>query len=239
MASDRNAPVDGQRARKELVADAILERAAGIFADRGFQGTTIGDIAEAMDMSRPAVYHYFESKEALLEALVEGMTGGNVELLREVRADKTLSSLEKLAEIVRRLSERVAAKPVLMRVLASNGASLPPHIAVAHAAGRREALEHVEALITEGIAAGEIAPVDERLAAFAIFGMCDGIAWWYSPDGRSDAATIGETFAAITVQGLARTDGRGADGAPGIEHALKLLREDVDYLAQLLPSRPG
>ena len=61
----------GPRPRYELVENELLARAADLFAERGYNGTSLQDIADTMGMTRPAIYHYFENKDALLVALGE------------------------------------------------------------------------------------------------------------------------------------------------------------------------
>jgi AcrR family transcriptional regulator len=223
----------GPRARKDLVSAQILDKAATIFADRGFQGTGIRDIADAMQMSRPAVYHYFSTKEALLEELVAGVTGEILRFIVEVRQAEGLDHREKLELLVTGLVERVAAKPAHMRLLAASERTLPEPIGSRHARGRRQALDEVQGLIAAGIAAGELRPVDERLAALAVLGMCNWVAWWFRPDGGVPVELIAREMSALVLNGLPRLDGRHlADGS--IDEALRLVREDLSHLEALV-----
>jgi len=76
-------------------------------------------------------------------------------------------------------------------------------------------------------------PVDERIAALAIIGMCNWSAWWYSPDSSRPRKIIAEQMADLAVAALAR----GAHRAPevnGVSGAMALLREDLDYLQRQL-----
>ena len=232
---ERNGDGPSHSARRDLVAEAILGKAAELFADQGVQGTGIREIAEAMDMSRPAVYHYFASKDALLEQLLEDYTGNLVGFLRGIRQDTDLSVGEKLTQVVTGLAMRVAAKPAHLRLAAGNERSLPPKMARDHAEARHEAFDHVVAIIAEGIEEGEIRPVDERIVAFALFGMCHWIAWWYQPGGAATAEEIAREMTNIALNGLLRSTPRSQGS--GIQHAIELLREDLDYLERLAGNR--
>jgi AcrR family transcriptional regulator len=222
-------------ARRDLIADAILGKAAEIFADQGVQGTGMGEIAAAMDMSRPAVYHYFSSKEQLVEQLLEDYTGNLAGFLREVRNDSKSTPTEKLSQFVTGLAMRVAAKPAHLRLAVGNERSLPSKMAQTHSEARHEAFNHVVAIIAEGVEAGELRPVDERIAAFALFGMCHWIAWWYRPGGSATDEEIAKEMTSIALHGLVRTTPRR--GASGMQHAIELLREDLDYLERLAGGR--
>ena len=72
--------------RRELVEAEILERAALVFATRGFASSSLQDVADAAEISRPALYHYISSKEDLLVKLVEGVTFRVAQDLQDIAA---------------------------------------------------------------------------------------------------------------------------------------------------------
>ena len=81
--------------RRELVETELLERAADLFAERGFNGTTLQDVADTVGLTRAALYHYFDSKEALLTTLVEGITAARA---RRSQSDPERQSLARRRE---------------------------------------------------------------------------------------------------------------------------------------------
>lgn len=219
--------------RRNLVANEILDQAATIFAERGFEGTGIRDIAEAMNMSRPTVYHYIKTKEHLLEQIVDEITEDVVAWLAALRADESLDSLERVSAMVRGLALRITRRPAHMRLLTSSEARLPEPAATRHANGRRTILKQMAAVIGEGVAAGELRPVDERIAAFAVLGMCDWIAWWYRPDAGASAEAVAGQIADVAMNGL-RVAAPHRRGRRGVHDALDLVREDLDHVARLI-----
>src|SRR5438445_10903642 len=60
--------------RNDAQRQAILDAASLLFIEKGFGGTNINDIADAVGMTRTALYYYFASKESMLEALTEEVT---------------------------------------------------------------------------------------------------------------------------------------------------------------------
>jgi AcrR family transcriptional regulator len=62
-----------QAERRAATQGMILDAARRLFADRGFEAASIDDIAEAAGVAKGAVYHHFESKEALFERVLEGV----------------------------------------------------------------------------------------------------------------------------------------------------------------------
>src|SRR5262250_3597133 len=74
------APLPSRRAE-------ICRTAAQLFRDRGFDATSVSDIARALDMTKAGLYHYFTSKEALLfEIMMFGLERVHDEVLEPVRA---------------------------------------------------------------------------------------------------------------------------------------------------------
>ena len=63
-----------RRPRRELVEAQIYEQATRLFAERGFAGTSLQDIADAMGMTRPSLYYYVKNKDQLLARLVTEIT---------------------------------------------------------------------------------------------------------------------------------------------------------------------
>src|SRR5579864_1274223 len=68
--SDRRGGSNGNGKREQL-REAALAAASRLFIQRGYGGTNMKEIAEALGISRPTLYYYFDSKEAILSSLVE------------------------------------------------------------------------------------------------------------------------------------------------------------------------
>jgi AcrR family transcriptional regulator len=238
--------------RYDLVTEAILENAAEVFANRGLQGSGIREIAEAMNLTRPAIYHYFRSKDELLEQLLGGYGGDIVDLLRGIREDEAMTAAEKVAAAVNGMALHVASKHAHVRLLAGNGSNLPRRLTAVHAKARNTAFEHLTAIISDGVEAGELRRVDPRVAAFALFGMCLWIAWWYRPEHRETSADtwwygegervpaeeVASEMADIALNGLTQPKERRSGS---ISEALELLRDAQDRLERLVdsPSPPS
>lgn len=214
------------------MSTTVLEKAAVLFAERGFAGTSLRDIAEAMGMTRPALYYYFNSKEALLQELVRGVTGSGSQELRRLRERTDIGAAEKLRVVVSTTVARIAESPLQFRLLERNEAELPAEILREHHTSKGRILDELTKIIADGVRSGEFRPVDERIAAFSVIGMINWIAWWYKPDGPSTPEEIAREMYEMASRGLVR----GADRMPasGIEGAVALLREDLTHLERLV-----
>ncbi len=213
----------------------LLERAADLFAERGFNGTSLQDLADVMGMTRPAIYHYFESKEALLTALVEGLTESRAADLAAIRRRTDLSALDKLRAATTVMATQMAKHPARFRLLITGEADLPEHLAAKNNKAKRDVLTHLVAMVEEGMRTGELRALDARLAAFAILGMCNWIAWWFKPNLPLTPEAVAEEFAHMTVLAL-QSDRASANGG-GIAGTLKTLRDGLTRLETLVEER--
>jgi len=80
--------------------DHIINKAIELFALKGFEGTSIRDLATAADVNVAMINYYFGTKEKLFEALVEKKSVSTRGSLQELVKDKTLNSLEKIDRII-------------------------------------------------------------------------------------------------------------------------------------------
>ena len=76
--------------------DAILDMAEQLIRTKGYERTSIQDVQDALGVSRGAIYHYFDSKSALLEAVVERMVATVMALLAPIADDSSLTAPAKL-----------------------------------------------------------------------------------------------------------------------------------------------
>jgi AcrR family transcriptional regulator len=213
--------------RSNLVEGEIFERATKLFAERGFSGTSLQDIADAMGMTRPALYYYVKNKDELLVKLVAEITESPARKLALINGDKQVGPLDRLRAMTRLIVGQVADDPSRFLLLVRSEANLPPEIAQVHVRGRKRVLAEFVAVIEDAVSAGLARPVDSRVAALGIIGLSNWVAWWHHPkDGRT-AEEIGDELAEMAVQSIAQTATRTA---PGVEGAIKLLRQDLEYL---------
>jgi len=219
--------------RRELVMTEILEHATRLFAERGYDGTTLQDIADAVGITRPGLYNYIDSKEQLLAELVRDVSENTAHIVHAIRLRADLSSVEKLRAVVRTLALQRAAAPERFRVLDRTEAALPEEVASLHLKARREVLAEVRTIIEEGVSRGEFRPRDERLAALSVIGMCNWVSWWFHPGPNHPAEPVADQLAQNAVDMLAYPEGtRSLATAP--HRALQQVRENLDYLERFL-----
>lgn len=188
--------------------ETILKEAARCFSRKGYHGTTIGDIAQRVNVSKAALYYYVKNKEEILFKCHEMALDIGMEGLR--RAEEDGGSPDRMLKIVlRHYIEGVADQLQGSVVLLEDGMLTPRHHR--EAVRRRDEFEgRVRSLVEKGIAAGLFARRDAKMAVFAMLGAANWIPKWYTPTGERTAKEIGEIFADYLVDGLRQgADGRG------------------------------
>jgi AcrR family transcriptional regulator len=220
-------------ARRELVEKQIFEHAVRLFAERGFAGTSLQDIAKATGLTRPALYYYVNSKEDLLHTLVRQETEDFAATLAEIGSDVARTPLQRVREMVYQSALRQAKDPARFRLLIRSEAELPEDVLKDYNTGRRKVLEAYSNVISEGIASGVLRPVDTKVCALGLIGMSNWIAWWHHPRDNHTVEEIAQEIAELAAAGIA-SQGEATTGQTGPGHALALLKRDIALLEDLL-----
>jgi AcrR family transcriptional regulator len=218
--------------RKDLVRERLTETAAELFATRGYSRTTINDIAEELGLRRSSLYHYFSNKEEILDALIDQQTIEHAETLKGLLGDNTLSGAEKLQRAFTRSVIHKLTASARFRVLDQIEFEMPEKQAREHRRRKREILDLWSQLISEGIGAGELRPVDPRMAAFALLGISNWTAWWYRPSGKLAPEEVANALVEIGLFGMVRQD-EGSRQAHSLGAAIDRLKLDVKQLERL------
>jgi TetR/AcrR family transcriptional regulator, cholesterol catabolism regulator len=188
----------------------IEDVASGLFRERGFAGTSVRDIARALDIQGPSLYAHVASKQDLLWAIVEHMAGRFDEAADgAIVGDGTEPALgpgERLAALVGAhvavVTEDMARAGVFIGEWRALGSERRAVIA-----GRRDAYERrFRAVIEDGIASGVFAPMNAAVTAAFILTAVNGIVSWYRPDGRVGPAALADTYADLALRAVLVSD---------------------------------
>ena len=218
--------------RRELIRQEFLTKAAEVFEKKGFSQTRIHDVAQALELSRSALYHYFKSKDEILEALVEEHTEQAAERMEEFVATQPGSPVEKLRALLSRSILDRMSGGARLRVLEQLAADMPPKIKQHFERARRRILDLHAKLIEEGIATAELRAVEPRTAALAILGIAGWTSWWYSPTGRKSPQELADLLVDIAINGLAQSSVDQAKGGSS-KQIIKSIRRDLAELERL------
>ncbi len=160
----------------------ILRKAARLFATHGYERTSIGDLVRACDLSRGAIYHYFESKEAILFAMLDSLVHGLLERLTEAASevDEPVARLERIiAAFVDYNAESPDEQAILLNDLGALSRSEQKQIKQVET----EIVELVADAIAAADARGAITPQTRKVYTMLLFGMINFTYTWYDAKG--------------------------------------------------------
>jgi len=213
--------------KRAAIEAEILQAAADIFSQRGYQATTLDAIAAAAGISRAAFYYYFPSKDELLRRMYSQVIASSQAAIERIAAEN-LSAAEKLRRIVRHQVNYLAAHIPLVRVFFSEGFNLPTDTRRFVTEANRAFDRVIEQVLEEGVRTGELVPLHPKRVTFALIGMCNWMYLWYRPSGEWTPDTIAEDFIRLLESGyLVQKEEAGSNG---LVHEVRALRREIEDL---------
>jgi AcrR family transcriptional regulator len=187
----------------------VLRTAVDLFNRKGYDATSIGDLARELGVTKPAIYHHFTSKEDLLRlALDDALDELTAAVSGAVEDAEGTSAYDRLYGVVRRSVEvLVAHQPAVTLLLRVRG-NTP--VEVEALARRRWLDDRLAALVRAAIAEGALRDdLPPELVSRLLFGMVNSLVEWYRPEGTYDASAVADALAALAFDGLRAPDELG------------------------------
>jgi AcrR family transcriptional regulator len=184
-------------AKPRYDATSLLAVAVQVFTERGYDGTSMEDLARATGLSKSSIYHHVEGKEQLLRLALQRALEPLFAVTEEPAA-RTGPAIARLEHVVRReitvLVEELPYVTLLLRVRGNTGTER-------WALDRRRAFDRfVTDLAAAAQAEGDLrADLDPAVVARLLFGMINSLTEWYRPDKTTDLA---DTVVALAFDGL-------------------------------------
>jgi AcrR family transcriptional regulator len=192
------------RDRYDRKQQQIVRGAARVFAEHGYDQTTIQDLAEAIGLAAGGLYHYVGSKEQLLERICDQIMDPLLDRAREL-VDTDAPPAQQLRELVRLWVTHVTEDRDHMLVFQQER-----HVIERGAQWRdiRTSRKQFERLLEEVVRRvhldGQLALPDDRLAVSALLGMVNHTVQWYRPRGRLSPAEIADGYVDLLIRACPR-----------------------------------
>ena len=182
--------------------DRILEEAAKLFTEKGYEATSVQDLAQALGLSKAALYHHFGSKEEILYEIsllaLKGLVAAGEKAL-EV-ADPKAALLRFMEAHARYFEEN---RPFFVAMLQGLQSLSPEHReATVRLRDRHE--ENLRAILRRGVEQGVFREVDVALAGRAVLSMLNWMIRWFRPDGPMRAEEVARAYHDLILRGLER-----------------------------------
>ncbi|WP_207926304.1 TetR/AcrR family transcriptional regulator [Actinocrispum wychmicini] len=182
----------------------MLRTAVSLFNEKGVHATSLEDVAKALNVTKPTIYHYFANKdEILFECVRRGVEG-----IRDIGVDVEQqggNGLERLKAYMRNYAV-VMTNDFGICVTRTADHELSPESRARFREMKRETDTLIRRVVEQGMRDGSIAPGDPRLVTFTLAGALNWIARWYDPRGPMTPEEIADGCVATLVHGLATRD---------------------------------
>lgn len=198
----RGRPRSGAAVARHLDRDEeLLVIAAEVFYRLGYEGTRLDDVASSAGIVKGSLYHYFQSKEHIYQALVSRIRD-NYAQPSNLPEDAPAS--ERMELLIRSRIERVTETPVEVGILARQMATMEGPIGDWTRKMIREDIALLRRLIVEGQRSGEFRAGDPELMARTTMGIWLYPIEWIRADGEVDKQLIEDEVVAFVMAGLAK-----------------------------------
>lgn len=179
----------------------IFAAAARVFATKGYGRASLQEVAEALGVTKPALYYYYRSKDELLFEITSFVMDRVAADLTEI-AGSDRSPLEKLRALIGCYVRFFAAHPHELTIMSTEVESLGPERRELIVERQREYLGVLRGIVRDLLAEHPGSTLDETSVAFALLGGMNWIFKWYDPAGRVSPERLADDFTHLFSFGL-------------------------------------
>jgi AcrR family transcriptional regulator len=192
--------VPGRRGRPGHTLDSLLDAAVALFNERGYEATSVDEVATRLGVTKSAIYHHVPSKGELLRLALDRALDALFAVTSETGAT-TGPAIERLEYVVRGSVRVLAAElPFVTLLLRLRGNTEVERTALQR---RREFDRIVTGLVRAAEHEGDVrTDVDPAVLSRLLFGTVNSLTEWYRPGGDLSADDLADAVVAITFSGL-------------------------------------
>lgn len=202
----RRKSVGERKPREERWAE-LLDVAAKTFATRGYDATSLQDIAGALGILKGSIYYYIKTKGDLLAHLLRNAHEKGIRNIQPI-ADGPGDPLSRLAAMIRTHTNYVCTDRDRTAVFLHERKRLTPEQRAEYLGDEHAYRRYFEQVLQQGQDAGLIRDdLDPKLAALCLLGSLNSVYQWYKPSATFSVDSIGDTFVVSWLSGVSTDAG--------------------------------
>jgi AcrR family transcriptional regulator len=204
------------RTRSENYDDiqaGILRNAARLFATRGYERSSVGDLVQACELSRGAIYHYFDSKEAILFAMLDALVRSLLASLERAVAQGD-EPLQKFERVIEAFVEHNAQSPEEQIVLLNDLGALQAEEQHQIVQTERKIVELVGWVLGSIDSKKKMNRRNARVYTMMLFGMINYTYTWYDAKGAIKPKEFAQLAADLFLKGFLSDSSARPAGRP-------------------------
>ncbi len=179
----------------------IYRTAAQIIYEKGFDATSMNEIAEALDITKPGLYYHVKGKKQLLFSIMDFAMD-----LLDTNVVEPAASVsdpeERLRLIVRQHARLLTREAGALAILIDEDQGLSPDQRIEIVSRKRAYFDLIRGTLDELQAQGRMRQIDSTVAVFSLLGMVMWIARWYDPHGRLNGEEVAADITEIALAGV-------------------------------------
>ncbi len=183
------------------IQQGILTTACGLFARQGYMRASIADLADACKLSRGALYHYFDSKEAILFAILDAHIREMIADVEAAMAGKA-TTLEQFRAAIQAIVALNARSSDEQRVILNDLSFLGETEQDAIKALERQLVDTVSDLLLKLDKEGKIVRRTKKIYSMMLFGILNFSHTWYDPKGGVDPSEFADMVVDLFLYGF-------------------------------------
>ncbi|MCC8967459.1 TetR/AcrR family transcriptional regulator [Bradyrhizobium sp. Pear76] len=183
------------------IQQGILTTACGLFARQGYMRASIADLADACKLSRGALYHYFDSKEAILFAILDAHIREMIADVEAAMAGKA-ATLEQFRAAIQAIVALNARSSDEQRVILNDLSFLGETEQDAIKALERQIVDTVSDLLVKLDKEGKIVKRTKKIYSMMLFGILNFSHTWYDPKGGVDPGEFADMVVDLFLYGF-------------------------------------
>lgn len=185
---------------------AIVDIASGLFQEHGYHATSLEHVAKALGVTRPALYHYFRSKQDILYEIHRTAQARLGAAMDHVHAQH-LDPVPALQRLLYNHVVTIAENAQMVACFFQEEAGLPARRRAQFRQARWDYTRAFADVYEAGVKTGSFVDIDPLLATFVMLGACNWISTWYKTD-RWDPAEIASAINRMALRGMLTDSGR-------------------------------
>ena len=208
-----NNAVLGRTEQRAMKREALLRQAAAAFNSKGFQASSLDDLAASLGVTKAALYYYFPNKQKLLLACFERVMEAGFRSIEKAQVEGK-NGREKVHLAIKYYLDEIIDEMSCCVVLTDEHFLLPEDRAV-HIEQRDRYEKMLRNMINEGINDKSIASCDPKLVIFTLLGSINWIPKWFSHGGEWSSRQVAVAMSEILDRAIS------ADPKPSLTIAVK------------------
>ncbi len=189
--------------RSQIRKNRVLDKAETLFWQKGYQSTTIADIAAACGCRPGNIYNYFKSKEDILYGVIRDITEQAVALVEPLGEDETTSPVELLKSLIKtHFTFLSGMKQSIVFITDTGLKDLSPEHRRSIVELRKTYDDALLKILRRGKETGDFADMDERIVSYLIPSLIVRTNVWFSPKGRLSADDVSDVIFRLVYLGI-------------------------------------